>query len=841
MLLTAVFGISACGGRVKLPTNNYEKVRFAFNGVENSLKNGGASAKKTSAGFDRPAGALTVFTASPIAKLFAKKAENDDLSTIYNAMSVEKETADPSFEYDEPPMIQFRYLKAMLEEVGEDFAFGTKYTYTLTGEIYYDFDRRTAPQSEEYRTRYSLDISVKIDIDGNDLITAEVGFDVTYSQNDESRHQQRYSAFVLDYDMNDASPTYTLAMTDIDDLLDYRNENEKYISAEYDYVNVEKNSIREWRKFGVCSPEPLSNDQNDDFAYKYSVLRAYRDNKVYHLQNAFLKDPALKTAVLNGTGLLDEAASFKRFYAEQGTENGKIRTVVDRFNEILGKDIVNSFVYTGATEKWEGGNENHQSDNLFLRAISQKEIQDPTIGQDCALIDLFRPDGGVIFDQKSGSSDYFSIYLKNGEENTVAVYNDLNFNELNVKVRSTAYDKTEWIDVNGSERDTFSSFVARSGFHQAYYENEPEAMTLEFDVSLRSDPNVKLQDPLRVTLRNEGASRRLLNQWSLACKYINAYAPVKDMIPAFEGPEGILYIARVSSNNGSDGKEDAPILSGRIGFVSSGDLSESTAAYKNKLKELGFVENAYNSSYTKRMDDHYVLKLTVFDNGMDFELTAQEKPAESLTDVIKRLIGNGSITIPTFPGDYEYRVEGNVIRIQNNNGSYIGDYISSLGGYGFLVGSCDGYTAAYQFVGGTLYRIREMGYSIAVEKVNVALTLVGDFNGWSQTDESSDLLNVSFGTMGDNICFEKEIGLTVGQGIKILKNHSWANGGYGFNLYSGSPTFDPALYEGDENGNIVVKESGTYTVKVYLGLSMYSANSSENSFDPLMIDIIKKN
>ena len=469
--------------------------------------------------------------------------------------------------------------------------------------------------------------------------------------------------------------------------------------------------------------------------------------------------------------------------------------------------------------------------------ISQKEIQDPTIGQDYALIDLFDPNGGVIFDQKSGSPDYFTIYLKNGEEDTVAVYND--FNELNVKVRSTAYDKTEWVDVSGSERDVFSSFVARSGFHQTYYENDFEAITLEFDISLRSDPDVKLQNPLRVTLRNEGVSRQLLHQWSLVCKYINAYSPVKDMIPAFEGPEDILYIAGISGNGSSGGKNSTSVLSGRIGYVSSKNLSENVTDYRNKLKELGFVENSYGNSYTKRMDDHYVLKLTVFDNGMDFELTAQEKPAESLTDVIKRLIGNGSITIPTFPGDYEYSVEGNVIRIQNNNGSYIGDYISSLVEYGFLIGSCDGYTAAYQFAGGTLYRIRDMGYSIAVEKVNVALTLVGDFNGWLLTDESSDFLKVSFGTMGDNICFEKEIGLTAGQGFKIAKNHSWLNGGYGFNLYSGSPTFDPELYDWGENGNIVVKESGTYTVRIYLGLNMYSANISENGFDPLMIDIIK--
>lgn len=105
-------------------------------------------------------------------------------------------------------------------------------------------------------------------------------------------------------------------------------------------------------------------------------------------------------------------------------------------------------------------------------------------------------------------------------------------------------------------------------------------------------------------------------------------------------------------------------------------------------------------------------------------------------------------------------------------------------------------------------------------------------------DISNDFIHISFATSGD-LCFEKEIELTANQGFKIVKSHSWAGGGYGFNLFAGSTTFNPELYEYGENENIVVKESGTYPVKVRLGLNMFSANISENDFDPLMMDITK--
>ena len=172
MISGAVLGVSACSDMfLKLPTTNYEKVKFAFNGVEKSLNKKGSSAKKLTLNEQEDNSEKTLTAASfapPV--LLSKDVNSNDISTIYGAMSVERETSDSSFQYDEPPMIQFQYMKALYEEVGEDFSFGTKYTYNLTGEIYYDFSERKATESAEFLTRYSMDVSVKINIDNNDLI-----------------------------------------------------------------------------------------------------------------------------------------------------------------------------------------------------------------------------------------------------------------------------------------------------------------------------------------------------------------------------------------------------------------------------------------------------------------------------------------------------------------------------------------------------------------------------------------------------------------------------------------------------------------------------------------------
>ena len=426
ILIVVLFGLLACSFGQKLPGSSHEKVQFALNGVESSLKE--SKSKNLS----------DATNSAPTIKLMAKSISGDSLSTIYNAMEVEKITDNPDFKYDEPPMIQFQYLKALYEEIGEDFVFGTKYTDTVNGSIYYDFDTRTAPEEEKYLNNYTFVCSVSLDIDSDDLITASVGFDLTFINAGISRHQKMYVEMLLDYDMDQKKPTYELALNVITDLLDYEDSEEQYFNDEYDYVKVDKNSIKEWRKFGICSPTSLADYQNKDFVYKYSALRAFKDSKKYKTTNSFDKSLNLKNAVIDCLDLSNSISAYNSFFALQGTNNTKIKVCIDKFSGIFGKDIVNSIVYTGATEKWESDKPVHK--NLFLRAILNNDAE-ALITEDYALVDLFNPNGNVIFGEKGGKKNYISIYLKNGETEDVAIYN--NFDELNNRIKMLELDNAK--------------------------------------------------------------------------------------------------------------------------------------------------------------------------------------------------------------------------------------------------------------------------------------------------------------------------------------------------------------------------------------------------------------
>ena len=812
MLLCAVFVLAACGNKdkVKLPSSNYEKVQFAFNGVESSLNSSNSSKELKANNLSKTDIKLAMAYGEPVIKLMANTTIADDISTIYGALSVEKETSNPSFEYDEPPMIQFQYLKALYEEVGEDFTFGTKYTYNLTGSVYYDFENRVATESAEFLQQYSIDLSIKINIDENDLISAIVGFDITYTNGGISRNQKRYTELILDYDMNETSPTYELTMIDIDDLLSFESDDEKYISAEYDYVNVEKNTIREWRKFGVCSPNTLANYQDNDYIYKYSVLRAFKDNKLFKATNSFNKNINLKNAVL-GLGFIDALTSRDAFNRELGQDNNKIQVVVNKFNNIFGKDFVNSFIYTGATEEWVDDRE-PEPENLFLRIESTGGYQ---VYHDIKLDDLFNPNIG--WDEK-GIKQYLTIYYKNGEDNTLTTYNS--FNDFNVKVRST-YDKAKWIDVDNNDIKTITNYIEQSGFKGYYDEDSLEytSMSLELDMFLKSNSNVKLQSTITLDLYNSDCYKALLKKWSLANNYINDYVPVKDAIPEFES-DSVYFSPNVHGN----------LTNGSIGLYFSSGLQTLINNYINKLKSLGFSENYAQSTYSKRISDEYMLILTIYgvseknpnEASILFEFKKSDKSDKTISDVINELINNENITIPNFDGDYEYTVEDGVIRSDGLNYQSIDDYIQSLSDYGFVISSRDGYPVACKYLDNKLYYIRGYGERvIKVEVVEVNISLVGDFNDWNEKDTTYDVNN--FTEFWDsNVFLSINIEIEANQALKIVKDHSWSDGGYGFNLFAGSDHFVPEYYSSGENNSIVVLEAGAYKVSVRIDISMGS-------------------
>ena len=826
VLTCAVFSFSACNKKdeTKLPSTSYEKVQFALNGVERSLNGSDTKKAALNASVSGDTKLVAFAESAPVLKLMAKNVSGDSLSTIYSAMSVEENTHKPSFEYDEPPMIQFQYLKALYEEIGDEFVFGTKYSNTSTGTICYDFENRMSSTDEKFLNEYSFTCAIVLDIDENDLITASVGFDLTFTNNGISRHEKMYVELVLDYDMNEISPTYELSMNAVTDLLDYQNSNEKYFDDEYDYVKVEKNSIKEWRKFGICSPTSLTEYQNEDFVYKYSVLRAFKDSKKYRIENVFNKNTSLKSAVVDCLDLSATLSDYTAFFNAAGTDNTKIKTVIDKFSAIYGKDIVNSLVYTGATEKWVDDQE-PEPENLFLRVEFTGGEQ---IYQDVNLEDLFNPNVGF---ETKGVKGYLTVYYKNGEDNTIATYND--FDNLNVKVRSTLYGKAEWIDVDNNDVGLFSDYVKGSGFKGYYDENNLDysPMSLEFDISLKSNPNVKLQSSLIIDLFNNDCYKNLSKEWSLVNKYINAYAPIKDIIPAFDSDSDIYFSPWINEDGGN----------GNIGLNSSNGLATDVVSYMNKVKCLGFVENTYNSTYTKRVSDDYVLILTIYapnekseSASIRFEFQKKQKAEASITDVLKELIDNENITIPEFDGDYEYSIEDNVVRIQTDDSTLTENYISSFSSNGYIVYEYAGRYAAVKYVDGTFYQIRDMGKSISVEKIESCLSLVGDFNGWNEQNTTYDLVSLS--VENNNLYLSREITLEKNQAFKIVRNHSWSNGGYGYNLGAGAPEITEN-FDCGENENIIARTSGTYLIKIRVNL-YYVYSAPENNIDPLMLEVV---
>ena len=89
MLLCAVFVLAACGNKdnAKLPSSNYEKVQFAFNGVESSLKNSNSSKKLKSNYASSDSKMLAISNGVPLLKLMANSVNSDDISTIYRQMT----------------------------------------------------------------------------------------------------------------------------------------------------------------------------------------------------------------------------------------------------------------------------------------------------------------------------------------------------------------------------------------------------------------------------------------------------------------------------------------------------------------------------------------------------------------------------------------------------------------------------------------------------------------------------------------------------------------------------------------------------------------------------------
>ncbi len=148
---SALAGCTPSSSGYTVPKTDYQKVKTAFNGVEKSFKN--RSSK----------GSLPL----PMRRYSEPTTFNDALDTIYREYT-QSETGGSieDLEYDEPPMIQFRYLKSVLEKVGEGYSFDTKYQKDITGQIYFDLETGTKKESSDtdYLVNYTFTFAVQVGI-----------------------------------------------------------------------------------------------------------------------------------------------------------------------------------------------------------------------------------------------------------------------------------------------------------------------------------------------------------------------------------------------------------------------------------------------------------------------------------------------------------------------------------------------------------------------------------------------------------------------------------------------------------------------------------------------------
>ena len=379
LTLTVIFGIVACdttNGSISNP--KLKKVDQAFDGVERSLN-------KTVS--------LDDISVQAYKELYLGAEDgsvgdtgavppSDPWTTIRNVyVAGDRQTiSDPDLEYDQPPMQQFQYLKAIFKEMGNDYELGTKYYYDISGQVYLDMETGFAVDPTQvgdpasYRYDYVFGFAMSIELRKNDLIFAEVGFKITLTQGTAKYQTSWYVRFDLAYDFDEKTPTYTLAMyTDNKEgELPFLNRAQGY---EYDYVQVNKGVIKEWRKFVMDADKEIVIDDTHSYdsfiaegnACTTDTVKWLKDGNYYKLtQNDENKNRILTKAFVEGVGMNSTSIGGASFLEKEGKKNAVIDAYYQSICEIYGGDIIYDLV---CKKEYNGGNDNGSSAHAWNSSV----------------------------------------------------------------------------------------------------------------------------------------------------------------------------------------------------------------------------------------------------------------------------------------------------------------------------------------------------------------------------------------------------------------------------------------------------------------------------------------
>ncbi len=336
LLVTSLFAITGCSVNNSTELSKFQKVTRAFEAIGRTLNLKSSSSESKSL---MPKGAIDIH------------GDTSNFDT-YFAGADTSEKIEEQIDLNTPPFSQFQYLKIIYETIGSGYSFETKYSHTVTGDVYIDFETgyKDKNQSEENKYNFAFDFSIYINIDDNDLITSEVGMDITLTQGQKSYKYYKFALLILDYDFSQKTDNYELA------LYDYGEDKElAYLGCdygyEYDYCLVSNNKLSEWRKLRYEADRKMFKDAthptldsyiNEGATITLSNQRWYKNNVLKTIYSESSQSLALDVAKeayrsfsLNNTDLGAEA-----YFAKASTDSIAIQTIYDQASQQYGDGLI---------------------------------------------------------------------------------------------------------------------------------------------------------------------------------------------------------------------------------------------------------------------------------------------------------------------------------------------------------------------------------------------------------------------------------------------------------------------------------------------------------------------
>ena len=658
--LSTVLALSACGKKTKLPETDYEKVAFAFEGVEKSFRSIGD--RKTADLNDRAVPRLL-------------SGEGDPLSTIrsiYESGDSQGDVID-ELEYDQPPMIQFQCLKSVLEKIGSDFSFGVKYYDDMTGEVFFDPETgrdmngiSLEATRNQYKYDYLFRLSLRIGIDENDDIKADVSFDIRLTRENEEINTHWYVKMILDYDMTSTTPLYTLAMWTANDEreLAFRGN----YTYEYDYVDMKAAGINEWRKFVLETDAKLVKDEthrsfetyrNEGVVFNADTCKWYADKDLKKITRYDETKGATIADAFFNFGLNESAIDETPFVSADGERNEAIKSAYGDFCNAFKKDVIYSLV-TKREEEHHGDNQNHgEAVGIAVLTEEGEAWSARNIERDCTLSELLSGYGP--WGQGIGAKRpcVYSIDADGNRIERLENFTDYDFTITVGKPGQGGYESKIGLG------DRLSDVIAdKLGGMEAIEQN---GFLVNVGLTSKTDPRKTATFSAIIGFRSEIEEQEAKH---------------------FPAPLTAWSVPVYDTANGSYNIDDYKEGNDTIYLTVRNTTNDERTAYLSKLKAGGFVQDDINA-YVKVIGQNVLfitvnqfeentLRISVRQQANNVDRTYSSTfPAQAVASWVD---GKFVIPTPTASGNllYSYNADGKYIHIFGMTNEEIAAYVDTI-------------------------------------------------------------------------------------------------------------------------------------------------------------------